>query len=604
MKRKRLLLAGLICIVGLQSMPVLAEEEVVTEEIGAAEDGALAVALDATLKNGVDFACVIDENNEVYWELGVSTTSTWAADVAAEGLDYVRVEVLPESIGDDDHPYLYPDEREWTIYVIAEEYPEWFTDESSAAITSAFEEWKEEAYALIDLDVLFSFETPIGFDVAEEDVTEEIQNYLDAWAETDNHWMTCYVRNAVPTTVQAAIGMSIELDAWNYIYNQVWTQGGENLAGHSQVDLIAAFIGSAFNIDTWEGYFGTDTDYPFTAGAALLKAGFLYTESGGNLYSAKEINDLTEEGVEKADIGTTAAILGTANVSDTGDAFAVVVDEELNVYWKLGMDYCDSLLTEYGLAAEDVVQINLNADDYFTASSEELTPVILGDTPEWYSENEEAIIDLVRDAFDAWQEELVAKVDVDGLVNCLSALKEYDPYEMDQTAFDLLKEWVQIWNEAGVAGNTNISVQKIGYDTVGATIWNKMDAQVLANYKAKNHEGCQGPTTSRKIGEYALETYGKEIDSATEDYMGSTMNDGYTSLVGKYVNDFLLNEDGEYMYSAGAELWELGCIPFYDGEYWYLVSGPDYDEDGEFAVEVIYSASNDELLDPDFTFAG
>ncbi len=584
------------------AVSMLCSYSVMAEENAAEENAALPVVMDDTLKNGVDFACVIDENNEVHWKLGVSTTATYAAEAAAEGLDYVRIEVLPEAVDENDYPYLYPEERDWTIYVIAEELPEWYTDESTAAVTAAWEAWKEEAYALINVDVLLDFVTPLSFDVTEEDVTEEIQAYLDEWAEVDGHWMTCYARNAVPTTVQSAIGMSIETDAWNYIYNQVWTQGGENLAGHSQVDLIAAYIGSAFNVDKWEGYFGNKEGYPFAEGAELLKAGFLF--SGNSLYSAKEINELTESGVAKDDLKGAATQLGSAVISNTGDAFAVVVDEELNVYWQLGIDYCNALLALNGLEAENVVQINLNAENYFTADSADLEVTVLGDEPAWYADNAEQIAELAKAAFDEWQAQLVAKVDTEGLENSLSALKDFDPYEMDQTAFDLLKEWVAVWNDAGVAGAINIGTQKTGYDTVGATIWKRMDGQVLANYKAKNHKGCPGPTTSKKIGEYALETYGKQIDSATEDYMGSTMNDGYTSLVGKYVNDFQTDEEGVYKYSAGAELWELGCIPFFDGEYWYLVSGPDFDENGEFAVEVIYSASNDELLDPDFAYEG
>lgn len=598
-KRSTHLIAWNLCIAA--SLSMLCSYGVMASE-SAEGDGALPVVLDSTLKNGVDFACVIDENNEVHWELGVSTTATYAAELAAEGLDYARIEVLPEAADESDYPYLYPEERDWTIYVIADELPAWYTDESTAAVTAAWEAWKEEAYALINVDVLLDFVTPLSFDVTEEDVTEEVQANLDEWAEVDGHWMTCYARNAVPTTVQSAIGMSIETDAWNYIYNQVWTQGGENLAGHSQVDLIAAFIGSAFNVDTWEGYFGTKEGYPFAEGAKLLEAGFLF--SGNGLYSAKEINELTEGGVEKSDLRDAATQLASAEISDTGDAFAVVVDEDLNVYWQLGVDYCNALLAANGLEAENVVQINLNADDYFTAKSEELEVTVLGEEPAWYAEKADQVAELVRAAFDEWQTQLLEKVNVEGLVNSLSALEEYDPYTMDQTAFDLLKEWVRVWNDAGVAGAINIGTQKDGYDTVGATIWKRMDGQVLANYKAKNHEGCPGPTTSRKIGEYALETYGKQIDSAKEDYMGSTMNDGYTSLVGKYVNDFKVNEEGTYKYSAGAELWELGCIPFFDGEYWYLVSGPDFDENGEFAVEVIYSASNDELLDPDFAYEG
>lgn len=563
-------------------------------------NAALDCELDPNAVNGVDFSLLIDENNEVYWQLAVSSFDKLASQVPS-GTDYAKVEVLPQN--GEEYPYLYPDEGEWKIFVVADKLPSWFSEDSIDAITAAFTEWKEEAYSLVDLDVLLTFSNPLEKEVNMNGVNEEIQTLLDEWAEVDSNWMTCYVRNSVPTTTQSAVGMSIANDAWNFIVNMVWTQAGEDLAGHSQVDLIAAFVGSAFTgIEKWEGYFGTNTGYPFQAGAELLKAGYLYANG---LYSAKQVKEANDKGIAKDDIKDYLTLLATPNTSPTGNAFAVLVDNELNVYWKMGVDFCSGLLTEYGFSDGDVVQINLTpekGDSYFTADSSNLTLSTLGTIPAWYEENSEEISGLVREAFDEWQEQLLEKIDVEALNNTLKGLDLDYATPMSQELFDLFKEWVAVWNDVGVAGSINIGVSTEGYTTVGKSIWNSMDDTVLANYKSMDHEGCPGPTTSSFIAEYALETYGKVIDSATDDYMGSTMNDGYSALVGSFIRDFNVDENGNYKYQAAADLWEAGCIPFYDGEYWYLVSGPDYEPDGSAGVKVIFSATNDQMLDDSFEY--
>ena len=147
-----------------------------------------------------------------------------------------------------------------------------------------------------------------------------------------------------------------------------------------------------------------------------------------------------------------------------------------------------------------------------------------------------------------------------------------------------------------MAGTINIGISTLGYKAVGPSIWNEIDNTVLANYKSMDHEGCPGPTTSTFIAAYALEHYGKVIDAATDDYMGSTMNDVYSAHVGSFIKGLKDDEDGNYVYQVAHDLWEAGCIPFFDGEYWYLVSGPDFDPDGNPAVEVIYSATPAEIL--------
>ena len=603
-----------------------------------ADDASLSYELASEDQTGADFSCIIDENGEVYWALAVSSFDKLNAMVP-DDVESAKIQVLPQN--DEEYPYLYPD-SEWKIFVNEAEMPSWFSDESVESITAAFEEWKAEAYSIVDVNVLLDFVNPQTIEVTEESVTDEIQEKLDKWADVDSNWMTCYVRNAVPTTTQSAVGMSIANDAWNYIVNMVWTQTGEDLAGHSQVDLIAAFIGSAFpGIEEWEGYFGSESGYPFQEGADLLQAGFLYSNG---LYSAKQVKEFDEDYDSEAYHDLTC--LAEPNTSDTGSAFACLVDEDGNVYWQMGTDYCSGLLTQFDLDPADVVQINVTVDSkgqggpgqggqeqggqeqggqeqggqeqggqeqggqeqgskgsYFTTSGDDAIVSTLGDVPEWYNDEKSAEIDtLVREAYSQWQQELLEMIDVDSLNQTLTGLDLDYATPMTEDLFEMLKEWVAVWNEEGVAGYINIEVSTLGYKQVGPSVWGAMDGTVLANYKSMDHEGCPGPTTSSFIAAYALEAYGKEIDAATDDYMGSTMNDAYSSLVGSFIKDFCLDEAGNYKYQVAADLWEAGCIPFYDGEYWYLVSGPDYDPDGNPAVEVIYSATNDQLLDDSFTY--
>lgn len=220
----------------------------------------------------------------------------------------------------------------------------------------------------------------------------------------------------------------------------------------------------------------------------------------------------------------------------------------------------------------------------------------IGPKPEWYFENKDAIDEAAKVAFADWQKQINELVDVDALNNTMKGLSlDYSTPLTDEVMANFV-EWVKIWNEDAVAGSINIGISTLGYKAVGPTIWNEIDNTVLANYKSMDHEGCPGPTTSPAIAAYALKTYGKVIDAATDDYMGSTMNDVYSAHVGSFIRNLLDDENGNYVYDVAHRLWEDGTIPFFDGEYWYLVSGPDFNPDGLAAVEVIYSATPAELL--------
>ena len=677
-----------------------------------AEDAAVTAVLADAGQTEEGFVAILTADGTVYSQLAVESFAALIRDYdIPEDADLVKVAVIPDS--GEAYPYLYPDGA-WKVVLFGDEIPAWYDAAAEAKVLSDFEEWKKEAYSIFDPSVILSLVNPQTIEVTAADVTEEIQAALDKWADVDSNWMVCYVRNAVPTTIQGAVGKSIANDAWNYVVNMVWTQTGEDLAGHSQVDLIAAYVGSAFpGITEWAGYFGSETGYPFAEGARLLSSGFLYSRG---LYSAKEVKEFNDNYNPAAYKNLTR--LAEANESDTGSAFACLVDKDGNAYWKLGTDYVSGLYAEFGLDPESAVALNVGpknenqvsvgttyvaagwADlgngyfstgewetpdaekpDFFSANGtanwkmidgktaepagedmseagaavnpgkytytapdgDQMWEIMLagngscrltvstaaqreeaaakaaaqadaprstyfnvmppmtqvksvGPKPEWYFENKDAYDEAAKVAFADWQKQINELVDVDALNATMKGLSlDFATPLTDQVMANFV-EWVKIWNEDAVAGSINIGISTLGYKVVGPTIWNQIDDTVLANYKSMDHEGCPGPTTSPSIAAYALETYGKVIDAATDDYMGSTMNDVYSAHVGSFIRNLLDDENGSYVYDVAHRLWEDGTIPFFDGEYWYLVSGPDLDPDGNAAVTVIYSATPAELL--------
>ena len=627
--------------------------------------------------------------------------------------DLLKISVIPDN--GEAYPYLYPDGA-WKLVAFADRLPDWYTAETEAAAMAAFEAWKKDVYTIFDPSVILSLTNPQEVEVTAAEPDGEIQAALDNWADVDTNWMVCYVRNAVPTTTQGAVGKSIANDAWNYVTNMVWTQVGEDLAGHSQMDLIAAYIGSAFpGIEQWEGYFGSGSGYPFASGAKLLASGYLYFN--GKLYSAKQVKEFNDRYDSQAYKDLT--VLAEAGENETGSAFACLVDREGKAYWSMGTDYAGGLYALFGLDPADAVVLNVgpkkgpmgvsagttyqaagwedlgngyfatgaweNPDaekpDFFAADGSAswkmneggaVTPAgedrsepgaavkpgkykytaedgdieweimlagngscrltvstaeeraeaaakqaamadvprdtyfnvkppmtevkAVGEKPEWYFENKDAIDEAAKVAFADWQKQLNTLVDAEALSKTMKGLSLDHATALTDEVMANFVEWVRIWNEKAVAGSINIGISTLGYKAVGPTIWKEIDDTVLANYKSMDHEGCPGPTTSPFIAAYAMAAYGKVIDAATDDYMGSTMNDVYSAHVGSFIPHLLDDENGVYVYDVARRLWEDGTIPFFDGEYWYLVSGPDKNPEGGPAVEVIYSATTAELL--------
>ena len=68
----------------------------------------------------------------------------------------------------------------------------------------------------------------------------------------------------------------------------------------------------------------------------------------------KEFNDNYDPSAYK-----NLTMLAEVNESDTGSAFACLVDKDGNVYWNMGTDYVSGLYAEFGLDPENAVALNV-----------------------------------------------------------------------------------------------------------------------------------------------------------------------------------------------------------------------------------------------------
>ena len=122
--------------------------------------------------------------------------------------------------------------------------------------------------------------------------------------------------------------------------------------------------------DQWMGFVGTTDkpgDYPFQAAADLMKMGFIcYTSPNDSaksgIYSFRQVWQAQQEGILKADIQGWLHHYATPAASSTGSAFAVLIDEAGNAYWKMGIDYYALLMEEFGLDEGGVLCVNVNQD--------------------------------------------------------------------------------------------------------------------------------------------------------------------------------------------------------------------------------------------------
>ncbi|MDD3794576.1 MAG: hypothetical protein PHE06_01160 [Lachnospiraceae bacterium] len=164
------------------------------------------------------FACVAAEDGTIYSRVGLDFCDGIIAENNLDEANTVKINVLPDD-------YTDPDGN-WTVTVLNEEVPEWYSEDMEADVMDAFAVWKETVYAVFDYKTIKDALTDAEiFGTARMEVPEEAREALKKWAVLWNE----AVDNGYK--LDATIGAA----AWDVVGTSIWNStDGQILANYKQ----------------------------------------------------------------------------------------------------------------------------------------------------------------------------------------------------------------------------------------------------------------------------------------------------------------------------------------------------------------------------------
>lgn len=269
------------------------------------------------------FACVADSEGNVYWQQSLDDCDTIRTAFAlAEDGDYAEIQVKPV-VNEETAELVLPDGNntdvlryfpyldataEWTV-VVRNETPEWYGEETEAAVLEAFEQWKEELYGTFDFEAatqIFTEDTKNVSDYTDEDI-ELMKEWAIAWHELKDQKVnpTAMIKGIGYENVGSSLWLELDaylLSAWRaqhaacpgdvaqagYFAAQGITDSQQydhtigDIVGDSVSDVMEALAGTFFsNIEEWQT---EDGEYIYAAAAELLSRGLVPYTDGTDWY--------------------------------------------------------------------------------------------------------------------------------------------------------------------------------------------------------------------------------------------------------------------------------------------------------------------------------
>ncbi len=258
------------------------------------------------------FACVVGKDGTLYWGAGEDNCSDILTANNLSADDCVSTQVKPVldqakaslSLPDGNNPdvtryFPYLDSSSvWTLSVLDEQTPDWFTDAMSQSVMDAFAEWKTDIYGNFnfeDATKVFTDSTKEAADYTEDDVAL-LSKWAAAWHNLKDQGMDPTA--AIKLSGFQSIGSSVWKDfdayllaAWRvqheacpgdvvqagYFAAQGITDKEKydhqigDVVGDSVSDVMESLAGYFFpTISKWAYYTGDASTYPFAAGATLI----------------------------------------------------------------------------------------------------------------------------------------------------------------------------------------------------------------------------------------------------------------------------------------------------------------------------------------------
>lgn len=248
-------------------------------------------AADASVNKA--FACVVDSDGKVYWKESLDTCDAVknAFSLTDTSKEYLDIQVKPVLSKDDAQiplpdgnnpnvtrifPYL-DDASSWTLIVLDNGTPEWFSSTLQSDVMSAFNEWKAETYSALDFEKAKTIFT---------EATKQVSAYnnddiklLKEWAVA---WHNVKDKGLSPTA-------TINLSGYSVVGKSVW-------------DDVDQYLLASWRVQHQEcpGSVVTDiSGFPYQAAADLIEKGLVPCTDGEKWYlcsgeNAKVIFSISE----------------------------------------------------------------------------------------------------------------------------------------------------------------------------------------------------------------------------------------------------------------------------------------------------------------------
>lgn len=545
------------------------------------------------------FICVVDRGDKYYWQVGVDDYEELYEifNLTSDASTYTHVFVAAEN--EEKYPYLYPELEGWKAYITADSTSAWFSDEYQDGVVDAFNEWLNEVYSKIDVVAIREADYKVYLENSPAEdyvVTEEDIALFDAYTA---HGVN---RDQVYAICVQELGKSVGYDAYQYLKTKV----ADKLRNKADVGTLLKNMGITNTGGTQEGFGGgvvaTYLDFDWgdlSEGVEtvrqMLARGLTYSNASDNMNRLHALDGgriLYEQAV---------------SATSSSKAFAIVAAEDGTLYWRAGLDNCETIRTVFDLTGTDgyvdlwvypVIDeakaehslpdgLNPEVTRYFAYFEDSAVTWTLqttsGDTefPDWFTSDMESA---VMAAFEEWKTQVYSHFDLDAAEAMFpDEFKNVGTYTDEDVA--LLKEYVTILKDLEAQGLSMSGVLRESISpVVGDTLLGEMSAWINAKWRMV-HTDC--PLPGMKIGyiEYHnLVSYNDPDDTLDTSFLDVYYGSCFTDIEWTYTTG-----DGGYPFQAGLDLMNKGLVVYSDpDDMWYIASGSD--------CTVLFAISEADLL--------
>ena len=240
-------------------------------------------------------------------------------------------------------------------------------------------------------------------------------------------------------------------------------------------------------------------------------------------------------------------------------AFSCIISKRKKVTWKLAVDSHHELIDMAGYNDNDDckkfvrIEISPKNNDYINPDKW-ILKVDESERPRWFSPSHEQCC---WDAFKLYEKQLYNIVKKGKkIVHPFNDIKMVRKVSVKHKL--ILKEWDSVWGSVGgsVMGSVIGSVGCSVWDSVGVSVWDSVWGSVWSSVSGSVRGSVRG-------------------------YVGVSVWDSVWVSVEGYISSFFKLDKWAYIkhkkninpFQSIINLWEMGLVPSFDGEYWRLHSG-------------------------------